>query len=326
MDRRAFIGTVAGGLLAAPLAAEAQQSGKVYRIGSFLAELPRTAPGEGLWYDRMRALGWVHGQNYVVHRRAFGDQPERIPKLAAELMQSGVDIFVVSGDHQARRLQEVIRTIPIVASEAEDLVQSGLAASLARLGGNVTGTQTLQPELVGKQLALLKEAIPSLSRAGIIKGGPETSAAVRMAETSGRALGISLVIVPVLRVEDLDPAFSALRAGRAQGALVLRSSMRFLGPHFKTAADLSLKHRIPMISEYSTLVIGGLLSYGYDVRELYSLLAETIDQILRGTPVSEVPIRQVTTFRLVINLKTAKALGLTIPSSLLQRADQVIDP
>jgi len=324
VDRRAFIGTIAGGLLAAPLAAEAQQVGKVYRIGSFLAELPRTAPGEGQWYDRMRELGWVYGQHFVVERRTYGDQPERIPDLAAELLRSRVDVFVVGGDLHARLLQKVTRTIPIVVSEAEDLVQNGLAASVARPGSNVTGTQTLQPEVVGKQLAILKEAIPGLSRAGVLKGGPEVSAAVRAAETSGKALGIRLLIESVFRVEDFGPAFSALRAGRAQGALVLRS--RFMGIHRKTVADLALKNRIPTISEFSTFaMLGGLLSYGYDLRELYRLLAETVDTILRGTPVSEVPIRQVTTFQLIINLKTAKALGLTIPPSLLQRADQVIE-
>src|SRR5216683_3868787 len=153
---------------------------------------------------------------------------------------------------------------------------------------------------------------PGLSRAGVLKGGPEVSAAVRAAETSGKALGIRLLIESVFRVEDFGPAFSALRAGRAQGALVLRS--RFMGIHRKTVADLALKNRIPTISEFSTFaMLGGLLSYGYDLRELYRLLAETVDTILRGTPVSEVPIRQVTTFQLIINLKTAKALGLTIP-------------
>jgi putative ABC transport system substrate-binding protein len=324
VDRRVFMGTLAGGLLAAPLAAQAQQVGKMYRIGSFLAGLPSTPPGEGQWYDRMRLLGWVYGQHFVVERRTYGDQPERIPDLAAELLRSRVDMFVVSSDLHARLLQKVTRTIPIVVSEAEDLVESGLAASVARPGGNVTGTQTLMPEVVGKQLALLKEAIPGLSRAGVLKGGSEVSAAVRVAETSGKALGIRLRIEPVLRVEDLDPAFSALRAGRAQGVLVLRS--RFVGLHRKTVADLALKHRIPTICELSDFApLGGLLSYGYDLRELYRLLAETVDTILRGTPVSEVPIRQVTTFQLVINLKTAKALGLTIPPSVLHRADQVIE-
>ena len=281
MDRRAFLSGITLGLLAAPLAAEGQQAGKVYRIGALLGLTLPTPPGEGLWYDRMRELGWVYGQNYVVERRTYGDRPERIPDQAAELMKSGVDVFIVSSNRHASRLQQVTRTIPIVVSEAEDLVQSGLAASLARPGGNVTGTQTMQPEVVAKQLALLKEVIPGLSRLGVLKGGPDDSPGVHAANASGKALGIRLQTVPVLRVEAFDAAFSAFQAGRAQGILVLRS--HFMGTHRKAVADLALKNRIPTISEYQNFArLGGLLCYGYDVRELYRLLAETIDQILRG--------------------------------------------
>jgi putative ABC transport system substrate-binding protein len=272
----------------------------------------------------MRELGWVHGQNFVVERSAYGDQPERIPDLAAELMRSGVDIFVVSGSFVARRLQQVTRTIPIVASDAGDLLQGGLAASLARPGGNVTGVQTLMPEVVGKHLALLKEAIPRLSRLGVFTIEPGTSDGVRAAETSGKALGIRLQIVRVPRVEDFGAAFSALRTGRAQGIIVLRSA--FMASHRKTVVDLALKHRFATISDILFFATdGGLMSYGFDSREAFRLLAETVDQILRGAQASETPIRQVTTFRLTINLKTAKTLGLTIPPSLLQRADQVIE-
>jgi putative ABC transport system substrate-binding protein len=271
----------------------------------------------------MRELGWVHGQNFVVERRAYGDQIERIPDLAAELMRSGVDIFLVTGGFVASRLQQVTRTIPIVTSDAADLVQSGLAASLARPGGNITGVQTLQPEVVGKHLALLKEAIPGLTRSGVLTGGPGTSLGIREAETSGKALGIRLQIVTVPRVEDFDAAFSAFRAGRAQGILVLRTP--FMSTYRKTVADLALKYRIPTVSDLPFTTDGGLVSYGYDRREANRLLAETIDHILRGAQASETPIRQVTIFRLSINLKTAKALGLTIPPSLLQRADQVIE-
>jgi ABC-type uncharacterized transport system substrate-binding protein len=331
VDRRAFIGTIAGGLLAAPLAATAQQAGKVYRIGSFLSVMPPTPPGQGLWYDRMRELGWTYGQHYVVERRVHDDQFERIPDLAAELMRSGVDIFLVAGIQVARRLQQVTRTIPIVVSDAGDLVQGGLAASLARPGGNVTGVQTLMPEVVGKHVALLKEAIPGLSRPGVLIAGLEADRRsttwgpmIREAETSAKALGLSLQIVTVPRVEDFDAAFSAFRTRRVQGTLVLRTP--FLWTYRKSVIDLALKHRIATISDVPSFATdGGLLSYGYDLRELVRLLADTIDQILRGAQASETPIRQVTTFRLVINLKTAKALGLTIPPSLLQQADQVIE-
>jgi putative ABC transport system substrate-binding protein len=333
IERRTFLGVIAGGLLAAPLAAEAQQAGKVYRLGSIVAEMPTTPPDQGPFNDRMRELGWVYGQNYVVERRVYGDQLERIPDLAAELMRSGVDIFLATGNTIARRLQQVTRTIPIVAFDAGDLVQGELAASIARPGGNVTGVQTLMPEMVGKHLALLKEAIPGLSRSGVLRGGgPGTSEAdrrlgtvtIRNAETSGKALGIRLQIVEVSGFETFNAAFSEFRVGRAQGILVVRTA--FLFTHQKTVADLALKHRLPAISDIPAFATnGGLMSYGYDRREASRLFAEAIDQILRGAKASETPIRQVTTFRLSINLKTAKALGLTISPALLARADEVID-
>ena len=334
LERRRFMAMVSGGLLAAPLTAEAEQAGKVYRIGSLYTEQPTIPQGQGPFYDRMRELGWVHGQNFVVERRAFGDQIERIPDLAAELMRSGVDIFMVAGSITSRHLQQVTRTIPIVTSNAGDLVQGGLAASLARPGGNVTGVQTLMPELSGKHLSLLKEVIPGFSRSGILIGELGVTEAelrsitygpmIREAETSGQALGVRLQVVGVHRVEAFDAAFSAFRDQRAQGILVLRSN--FLGNHQKTIADLALKHRIPTISDLPGFVrVGALMSYGYDPREAGRLLAETIDKILRGAKASEVPIRQVTRFQLLINIKTAKALGLTIPPLLLGRADHIIE-
>ena len=342
MERRTFIGLMTGGLLAAPLAAQAQSTGKVYRIVSIVDVMPSNpsaAPwplpvGQGPLFDRLRELGWVHGQNVLFERLAYGDHIERIPDLAAEAMRSGVDIFIVSSGIVSRRLQQVTRTIPIVAAVAGDLVQGGLAASLARPGGNVTGVQTFLPEMSGKNLALLREVNPTLSRSGVLIGELGVSEAelrsitfgpmLREVETSGKALGVSLQIVGVHRVEDFAAAFAAFRRERAQGLLALRSTFMFA--HRKIIADLALKHRLPAISDIPGFVQdGGLVSYGFDIAEALRLLAETIDQILRGTPASEVPIRQVRTFRLSINLKTAKALGLTIPPSLLQRADQVIE-
>ena len=324
MDRRAFIGTLAGGLLAAPLAAEAQQAGKVYRIGSFFSVPAQNPPGEGPFYDRMRELGWMHGRNFVVERRMYGDQPERIPDMVSELVRSGVDLFLVSGSIDAERLHQVTRTIPIVTSEASDLVARGLAESLARPGGNVTGVQTFMPEVTGKHLALLKELIPGLSRVGLLREDVGSGALVRQAESAGDALRIRLQMVAVRRAEELDAAFSTFRVGRAQGLLVLRSP--FTGTHERTIVDLALKHRFPTVSDGIFFTrAGGLVSYGYDPGEASRLTAEVVDRILRGAQASEVPIRQVTVFRLRINLKTAKALGLTIPPSLLQRADQVIE-
>ena len=335
VDRRAFIGTLAGGLLAAPLApAQEYKAGKVYRLGSIVAEMPTTPPDQGPFNDRMRELGWVYGQNYVVERLAYGDHIEHVPDLAADAMPSGVDMFIVSGSIVSRRLQQATRTIPNDALSAGDLVQGGLAASLARPGGNVTGVQTLLPETSGKILALLKEIIPGLSRSGVLIGELGVSEAelrsitfgpmLREAEASGKALGVSLQTVGVHRVAHSAAAFAAFRRERAQGLLALRSV--FTSRYRKIIADLALKHRIPAISDIPGFVSdAGLVSYGFDADESSRLGAETMDQILRGAKASETPIRQVTTLRLSINLKTAKALGLTIPPSLLQRADQVIE-
>jgi putative ABC transport system substrate-binding protein len=330
IDRRTFLAGAGAVLLAAPPSARAQQPGKVYRVGS-LAEEFTTPMGQGPFYDRLRELGWVNGRNLVVERRAYGDQIDRIPEFCTELMRSGVDVFIVSGGI-AVRLQQVTRTIPIVASNAADLVQFGLAASLARPGGNVTGIQTLTTDLVGKQFALLKEAIPGFSRSGLLMGEHGSSepeyaskmdaAIVREAEASGKTLGIRLQIVRVYRAEDLDAAFSVLPGQRAQGILLWRNPFMFALR--KGVVALALKHRLPTISEIPTFATdGGLASYGYDSRETSRLMAETIDKILRGAKASEIPVQQTTTFRLIINL--AKALGLTIPPSLLGRADQVIE-
>jgi putative ABC transport system substrate-binding protein len=269
IDRRTFLAGTGAVLLAAPLAAEAQQAGKVYRIGAVSAQNPTTPQGQGPFYDRLRELGWVHGQNFVVERRAYGDQIERIPDLAAELMRSGVDIFVCSGSIIARQLQKVTRTIPIVTSDAGDLVQGGLAASLARPGGNVTGVQTLMPEVTGKQLSILRELIPGLSRSGVLIGERGVSEIelrtitfgpmIREAETSGKALGVRLQIVGVHSVEGFDAAFSAFRDERAQEILAMRSN--FMAVYQKTIVDLALKHRMPTISDLVGFVMdGGLLS------------------------------------------------------------------
>jgi putative ABC transport system substrate-binding protein len=331
MERRTFMALVSAGLLAAPLAAEAQQAGKVWRLGQMQEDFPIPA-GQGPFYDRMRELGWIYQRNFVMERRAFGDQIERVPDLAAELMRSGVDLFLVTGFIAALRVQQVTRTIPIVIStSALDLVEAGLAASLGRPGGNVTGIQTLQRDLIGKQLSLLKEARPGLSRLAFLLDDPSgnevevrrNAASIREAEAGAKALRVQVQIVTVRRADDFDAAFSAFRDQRVQGLLVLRSP--FIFAHRKTVVALALKHRLPTVSEiFGFAVEGGLMSYGFDFRETGRLLAEIIDKILRGTKASEIPIQQPTTFQLVINLKTAKALGLTIPSSLLGRADEVI--
>jgi putative ABC transport system substrate-binding protein len=245
-------------------------------------------------------------------------------------MRTGADVFVVEGSGDAVRVQQVTYTVPIITLRAGDLVEAGLAASLARPGGNVTGIQTLQPELAAKHLSLLKEAIPRLSRSGILfegavssTGSGSASAVLRKAEAAGKALGIALQIVTI-RGAGLEGAVAALQAERAQAVIVVRS--QFLSTHLKTLVDLALKHRLPTISDGASFARqGGLMSYGYNSRDIVRSAAEIVDKILRGAKASEIPIQQAATFELVINLNTTKALNLTIPPSLLARADQVIE-
>ncbi len=335
MNRRAVLGML--GLLGVPLAAEAQSAGKVYRIGLVVSGTPPPVPAPAdqgpLLYERLRELGWVYGQDFVTDQRAYGDRIDRIPDLATELIRMGVDLFVVEGGTDAALVQRVTRTIPIVTLRAGDLVTSGVAATLARPGGNVTGIQTLQAELAAKQLSLLKEAIPRLSRSGVLIGrsvastGPLqgfSASFLREAEAGAKALGIALQIVTIRDANELKAAVPAFHAERAQAIVVARNQL--LTTHTKTLVDLALKHRLPTISEGANFSKqGGLMSYGYSFRDTVRSAADMVDKILRGAKAGEIPIQQATTFSFVINLKTAKALGLTIPSSLLQRADQVIE-
>jgi len=327
MNRRAFVSAFAGGLLAAPLAAQAQQSGKVYRIGAIFDIPPPRPDGQGWFYDRMRELGWVYGQNFLLERRIYGDQYERIPDMASELIRWGADVLYVPGGKSAALVQQVTRTIPIVSVAATDLVAAGLAASLARPGGNVTGVQTQTAQVGAKHLSLLKEAIPRLSRVGLLLSSqdyPPRSAYTQKTEAGATALSVQLRIVTIQGVEEVEAAFASFRRERAEAIVLARSAI--LTTHIKTMVALALKHQLPTISDLPQLVTeGGLMAYGVSWAEMFRSVADIIDKIFRGAKASEIPIHQSTTFSLAINLKTAKALGLTIPQSLLQRADQVIE-
>ena len=328
MPRRTFMALVSGGLLAAPLAAEAQQKGKVYRIGA-ISDIPPSMPeGQGRFYDRMRELGWVYGQNFLLERRIFGDQYERIPDMASELIRWGADVLYVPGATSAALVQQVTRTIPIVSVAATDLVAAGLAASLARPGGNVTGVQTQTTQVGSKHLSLLKEAIPRLSRVGLVISPeyllPRNAPYVQEAEAGATALKVQLRIVAIQGVEEVEAAFAAFRHERREAVVLARSAI--LTTHIKTMVALALKHRLPTISDLPQLVTeGGLMAYGVSWVEMFRSVADIFDKIFRGAKASEIPIHQSTTFSLAVNLKTAKALGLTIPQSLLLRADQVIE-
>jgi putative ABC transport system substrate-binding protein len=322
-------------LFVAPLVTEAQPAGKISRIGIITTETPTQPPGQGPLWERMQQLGWVYGQNVIAEWRASGGQNERVPELAADLMRAGVDVFVVVSAHAAQRVREVTRTLPIVVFAAGDLIEAGLAASLARPGGNVTGVQSFQVDLAAKQLSLLKEAIPRLSQAGLFIHGVPSEAALRSGrsiyggmlrelEAAAPALRVRLQIAIPRDPQEFEGTFASFQRDGAGAVVVFGSEL--VAIHRKTLAALALRHRLPAIYQAGAYVTdGGLMSYGPDFREHTRLLAETLDKILRGAKAGDVPIQQSTKFELVINLKTAKALGLTIPQTLLLRADQVIE-
>jgi len=337
MDRRAFISGIAGGLLTAPLAAEAQSAGKMARVGILgigpapsPQELAKSVSTNPFWLS-MRHLGWVDGQNMVVERR-FGESAEQLRAGAADLVRLKVDVLFVASAGLAKILQLETNTIPIVVGRADnDLVAAGLVASLARPGGNITGSQLLNDDLVPKRLELLKAIVPNLSKVAVLREDVTTSALPQIFDrfdqqvaTAARNLGIEIHTFIVRRAGDLAPAFLGMKKNHDQGVLVTSAPFMFL--HRKAVIDLAAAHRIPAVYEFQVFVEpGGLMSYGVNISEMQRRAAGYVDKILRGAKPADLPIEQPATFELVINLKIAKALGLTIPSSLLQRADQVIE-
>jgi putative ABC transport system substrate-binding protein len=326
--RRAFLGTLVGSLLAAPLAAGAQQAAKVYRIGLLGGSPPNSPGGRRAWegfFQGMRELGYVEGQNILVEGRFYGDHTERLPALAAELVQLKVDVIVAGAAPAPEAAHRATSTIPIVMAIHTDPVGSGLVASLARPGRNVTGVSTLGPELVGKRLQLLKQVIPGISRVAVLSNPTDTTQALvlREAQVAARSLKVHLQVLEARAPGDLPGAFSAMTKERAGGVIILTSSMFY--DQRTRIAELAARSRLPAI--YSTkdyAEAGGLMAYGVNLGEGFRRAATYVDKILKGARPADLPVEQPTKFELVINFKAAKALGLTIPPSLLQGADEVI--
>jgi putative tryptophan/tyrosine transport system substrate-binding protein len=323
IGRRALLQMMVSGLVAAPPAVSAQPGTKVYRIGLVLSMVPATFAGQGPFFDRMRELGWVYERDFVAEYRVYGGRSDLIPDLAAQLVQAGVDVFIVQGGLEAFRVQQVTRTIPIVTLNAGDLVVTGLAESLAKPGGNVTGVQTLTTELIPMHLLLMKEAIPRVFQLGVLSHGSSTSL-LRDAVAAAKTLNIALQVVTVERASQLAPAFSTFHARRVQGVVILRDA--FTSSNTQMVAELALQYRLPTISDIPNLAAqGGLITYGYTVvADVDRLAADIVDKILRGAKAGEIPIQRATTFRLIINLVTANAMRLTLPPSLTSRADELI--
>jgi putative ABC transport system substrate-binding protein len=326
--RREFIGTVAGGLLAAPFAAEAQQAAKVARIGYLAGNLAAFPHLPEAFRQGLRDLGYVEGRNVVIEYRDAEGKYDRLPALAAELVALKVDVILAGGTPQALAAKQATGTIPIVFAGVSDPVTSGLVASLARPGGNVTGLATLVPELVGKCLEQLKQAVPGVSRVAVlwhpgVTGERTAKDVLKRAEVAARALGVRPLFVEARGPEDFDRAFSDMTRARA-GALTALPSVMFILER-RRLVDLAAKNRLPAVYPWRDFVdAGGLMSYGPNIADLFRRAATYVDKILKGAKPADLPVEQPTKFELVINLKTAKALGLTIPQSLLQRADEVI--
>jgi len=320
----ALIVSLAITLLSGPVAADAQQAGKVPQIG-FLAAVTPLQPNLDAFRQGLRERGYVEGQNLAIEYRFAEGKYERLPGLASELVQLKVDVIVVLGTPPALAAKDATRTTPIVMLAVGDPVGTELVTSLARPGGNITGVSLLAPELVGKQLQLLTEAVPKVSRVAILSNPRHALHPLMLRETEvpARELGVQLQILEVRSPNEFDSTFSAVTRERAAGLLVLPDPMFFR--HRTRIADLAAKHRLPWVgAEREYAEAGGLMSYAWSLAERHHRAAYFVDRILKGAKPADLPVEQPTKFELVVNLKTAKALGLTIPQAVLIRADHVI--
>jgi len=328
MPRRAFLSIIGGGLLAAPLAAEAQPAGKEPRIGFLSVTSPSDRPPLlDAFRQGLRELGWVEGQNIVIDYRYAEDRDDRLPGLAAELVRLKVDLIVSWGTQGVTAAKNATETIPIVMIAVRDPVGTGLIASLVRPGGNVTGVSGYAGlEIVAKQLVLLKETVPKIRRVAILSNPANAyhQLAIRELTVAARSLGVQLQLLEARGPNEFDGAFAAMAKERVGALLVLSDAM--LNSHRTRLADLAARSRLPAAyGVRESVEAGGLMSYGPSFLDLFRRAATYVDKILKGAKPADLPVEQPTKFELVINLKTAKALGLTIPPSLLQRADQVIE-
>jgi putative ABC transport system substrate-binding protein len=331
MDRRRFIGTLAGGVLAAPLAAAAQQAGKVYRVALILASTPVSEmagpepvnPGTRAFVHALRALGYVEGKNLILERRSLEG---RVPasEVAAELVRLKVDVMVSILNAMTHAAKQATTSIPIVMINSTP-VEDGLVASLARPGGNVTGLSwDVGPDLDAKRLELLKAAVPHVSRVAFFGSqlAWQLPGAVHV-QTTARALGLTLLHAET-SANDFAPAFAFITQERPDAIFVAMTTSNAV--RRKLIIDFAAKNRVPASYGFGQAVVdGGLMSYGVNGLDLFRRAATYVDKILKGAKPADLPVEQPTNLELVINLKTAKALGLTIPQSVLGRADQVIE-
>jgi|SRR5215831_18242114 len=326
MDRRAFIVMVGGRILAAPLTGEAQQAAKVPRLGILWPYSSSiTAPFAEAFRQGLRNAGYVDGGNILVEERWAEGSFDRLSSLAADLVGRRVDVILAASTPAAQAARQATKTIPIVMTLVSDPVEDRIVASLARPGGNVTGLSLMHPELSGKRLALLKEVNPKVSRAAVFwsSSTPAYRVVLSETETAARALGMQLQIVEVRGPSGVDAAFAVITRERV-GALVVLPDAMFRNQH-RRIIDLAAKNRLPAMYWSRELVeAGGLMAYGANFSDVFRRAATFVDKILKGAKPGDLPIEQPAKLELVINLKTAAALGFTMPQSLLVRADEVI--
>jgi putative ABC transport system substrate-binding protein len=324
MDRRAFIGTLASGLLAAPLAAGAQPAGKVPRIGILSMATTAETPVFDAFRQALRELGYVEGSTIVLDFRLSHGRADLMPELAAELVRASVDVIVTDGNPNQAAV-DATKEIPIVmGTGTQDPVARGWAKSLARPGGNVTGVTTNDSDIVGKQFEILRQALPKLSRVAVLENLANARGQLReLALAAARSLGFQPRVVETPAAEALPSIFQSIARDRAEAVFVLPD--RMLYDARTQIGELAARHRLPLMGETGFPAAGALISYGASRPDMYRRAATYVDKILKGAKPGDLPIEQPTKFELVINLKTAKALGLTIPQSLLSRADEVIE-
>jgi ABC-type uncharacterized transport system substrate-binding protein len=305
--------------------AHAQQAGKVYRIGF----LSGGFPGPAHWTAKLRAelqkIGYVEGKNIVIEARYTENKIERLPSFADELVLLKPDIIVAGGINDARAAQNATKTIPIVGLGLGDPIANKFVDSLARPGGNLTGFTTITDELAGKRLELLKETVPKLSRVGLLWNShfPDSARASKLYQTPAKELGLQLHSMDVTSPDKFDATFKESVKARSQA--VAMTAGAFLAANLRRIAEMAAKYRLPAIADRDDFVDrGGLMSYGADDSEKFKRVAVFIDKILKGTKPTDIPVEQPTKFEFVINLKTAKQIGLTIPPNVLARADKVI--
>jgi putative tryptophan/tyrosine transport system substrate-binding protein len=327
MERRAFITMVGGSMLAGPLTAEGQQAGKIYRIGMLeTTSMTLNAANLDAFRQGLRELGYVEGRNFMIEYRSADGRRERFPELATELVRLKVDVILTRGTPAVMAAKNATGTIPVVMAASGDPLLSGVVAGLARPGGNVTGLSAIVVEVTGKRLQLLREVVPGVSRIASLldMGNPNNALQWKETEIVAQSLGVQPQLLDIRKPGDFGGAFDAAIRQRA-GAMVVGIDALTQANH-RLIIDLAAKHRLPAIYATREFVdAGGLVAYGVSYPHLYHRAATYVDKILKGAKPADLPVEQPTKFEFAINLKTAKALGLTIPPSVLARADQVIE-